>query len=200
MSDVEEPAPANNPARRTVPAAALVLAVVVAALLGILAVVALAGADATGSSEEVDEARFAAGQFTERFLTFEHDALDDWKADVLALSTGAFAGEVEEVEEGLRRLIAESEIDARTEASTIFLSEIDRGSVSAIVVYDRDVIDPSGTRSERDRYMQLELDLVEGTWLVDNVIDIATAAPAGAGDEPGPTTSSTVPAGTEPGG
>lgn len=166
---------------RTVPAAAFVAAVFVAGALGILAVIALA----TGSSDAdtgADDARFAAGRFAERFLTFEHDALDDWKADVLALSTGGFAGEVEDVEEGLRRLIGESEVDATTQVTEIFVGDIDGGTASVILIYDRDVRSATGTRSEVDRYMQLEMNLVDGDWLVDNVLDISTA---GGLDDPG---------------
>ena len=156
---------------RTVPVGAFVAAVLVAGALGILAVVALA----TGGGDDggADDARFAAGRFGERFLTFEHDALDDWKADVLSLSTGGFAGEVEEVEEGLRRLIGESELDATTQVTEIFVGDVDSGTVSVVVIYDREVTGTSGTRSERDRYMQLEMNLVDGEWLVDNVIAVS---------------------------
>ncbi len=169
------------PGGRTVPAAAFVAAVFVAGILGVLAVVALA-TGSSGDDSGADDARFAAGRFAERFLTFEHDALDDWKADVLALSTGGFAGEVEDVEEGLRRLIGESEVDATTQVTEIFVGDIDGGTASVILIYDRDVRSATGTRSEVDRYMQLEMNLVDGDWLVDNVIDISTA---GGLDDPG---------------
>ncbi|MDE0804554.1 MAG: hypothetical protein OSA99_14685 [Acidimicrobiales bacterium] len=163
----------GSSAPRTVPAGAFIAAVLVAGALGILAVVALAGGSSDG--DRADDARFAAGRFAERFLTFEHDALDDWKADVLSLSTGGFAGEVEDVEEGLRRLIGESELDAQTQVTEIFVGDVDSGTASVVVIYDRDVSGEAGVRSEADRYMQLELNLVDGEWLVDNVLDIATA-------------------------
>ncbi len=192
-------APARPAAGRTVPATLFVAAVFVAGVLGILAVVALATGSSGGDSD-VDDARFAAGRFAERFLTFEHDALDDWKADVLSLSTGGFASEVEDVEEGLRRLIGESELDATTQVTEIFVGDIDGGTASVVLIYDREVRSSSGTRAEADRYMQLEMNLVDGDWLVDNVVDISTAgglddptgagAPTGApsGEEPAPTT------------
>lgn len=165
---------------RTVPVGAFIAAVLVAGALGILAVVALAG-DGSGD-DTADDARFAAGRFAERFLTFDHDELDDWKADVLSLSTGGFAGEVEDVEDGLRRLIGESELDAQTQVTEIFVGDVDNGTASVVVIYDRDVTGGSGVRSETDRYMQLELNLVDGDWLVDNVLDISTA---GGLDDPG---------------
>lgn len=174
-TEPEEPTPVHDErtASRTVPAAAFIAAVFVAGALGLLAVVSLA--TGSGGDDAADDARFAAGRFAERFLTFEHDALDDWKAGVLSLSTGGFASEVEEVEEGLRRLIDESELDATTQVTEIFVGDVDGGTASVVLIYDRDVTGASGTRSETDRYMQLELNLVDGEWLVDNVLDISTA-------------------------
>lgn len=179
--------PSASTPRPMVPAAAFVAAVMVAAVLGILAVIALTSSGGGGNDDERD-ARRAAGQFTERFLTFEHDDLDQWKADALSLSTGGFAGEVEEVEAGLRRLIGESELDARTQVTDVFIGEVDRGSVSAVVLYDRSITGPQ-PRSENDRYLQLDLIKVDGVWLVDHVIDIATAG--GIGARPVPTSTST---------
>ena len=172
-------------APRSVPAGAFVVALMVAAALGILAIVALTmggGSDA----EELEDARFAAGRFAERFLTFDHESVDDWKADVLSLSTGGFSEEVDEVEEGLRRLIAEAELSAEAQVTDIFIGDIDRGTVGAVLVYDRDLRGTSGNRSESDRYMQLTMLLVDGEWLVDDVIDIATAGGIGTGGPEGP--------------
>lgn len=192
--DTGEPSgsvPVDAPGQsRTVPAGAFIIAVMVAMALGVLAVVALATGGGDGDSEELRQARTAAGRFGERFLTFEHDALDEWKADVLAGSTGGFAEEVEEVESGLRRLIDESRLDAETRVTEIFIGEIDNGSVSAVLVYDRELQTASGVRTERDRYMQLRLLRVDGEWLVDNVIDIATAA--GTPTAPSPVTTPTT--------
>lgn len=174
------PDPPREPAAsRVVPASAFVAAVMVAAVLGILAVVALTAGGDGGSDDEARAARLAAGRFGERFLTFDHEDLDRWKTDVLELSTGGFAGEVEEVESGLRRLIGESELDASTQVTDIFLGEVDRGSVSAVLIYDRSITG-ARNRTESDRYMQLELIQVDGVWLVDEVIDIATAGALGA--------------------
>lgn len=176
--DADQPGTATP---RTVPVGAFIAAVLVAGALGILAVVALAGGG--NDDDAADDARFAAGRFAERFLTFDHDELDDWKADVLSLSTGGFAGEVEDVEEGLRRLIGESELDAQTQVTEIFVGDVDNGTASVVVIYDRDVTGGSGVRSETDRYMQLELNLVDGDWLVDNVLDISTAGGLGDPDQ-----------------
>ena len=177
--DPATPTTATGAPKRTVPAGAFVIAVMAAMALGILAVFALATAgDGSGGGDDQD-VRLAAGRFAERFLTFEHDGLDDWKADVLRLSTGGFAGEVEDVEAGLRRLIGEDELDAVTQVNEVFVGEPDRGAVEAVVVYDRDLQGASFSRSETDRYVQLSLLRVDGEWLVDNVIDIASASDVG---------------------
>lgn len=189
-----DPGGAAAAADRTVPAGALVVAIMVAAALGILAIVALT----VGGSEdsEVDSARLAAGRFGERFLTFDHDGIADWKAGVLSLSTGGFAAEVEDVEEGLERLVTEAELDVTARVTEIFMGQIDDGQVSAVLLYDRDLVSASETRSESDRYMQVRLLHVEGEWLVDDVLDIATATGTDSGSPsapaPGPAESTTT--------
>lgn len=197
--------PAARRDRRTVPAGAFVIAVMVAMALAVLATVALTmdddGTGSTTASSSDREVRLAAGRFTERFLTFEHDALDEWKGEVLSLTTAGFAEEVEEVESGLRTLIAESELDAVTEVTDIFVGEEERGGVEVVVVYDRDLRGGELGRSETDRYLQLAMLRIDGEWLVDNVIDIATSSdlsgpaelPTGGAGEP------EEPAGAPPG-
>lgn len=186
--------------RRTVPVGAFAVAVIVAVALAGLALFALVTGDGSGGGDADREVRLAAGRFSERFLTFEHDELDVWKQDVLALATGGFAEEVEEVESGLRTLIAESELDATTQVTDIFTGEVERGAVEVVVVYDRELRGGGPGRSESDRYLQLTMLRIDGEWLVDNVIDIASAAGAEGTVEPttgGPTTSG--PAGSEGG-
>lgn len=213
MSDpdpVDEPGADGGrraPRHRTVPAGAFVVAVMVAVVLGVLAVVALAGgADGGGVDDADTEVRLAAGRFAERFLTFRHDALDEWERDVLALSTRGFAEEVEEVESSLRALIGEEELDATTRVTDVFVGEEERGAVGVVVVYDRTVASSDGDRTETDRYAQLSLVRIDGEWLVDNVVDIASAgdlgaaapaAPAGGGDgtTEGPATTAPTPGG-----
>lgn len=181
--------------RRTVPAIAFVVAVAVAAVLGVLAIAAAASG---GSGPSDRDARVAAGRFAESFLSFRHDALDDWKETVLGLSTGGFANEVAEVESGLRQLIAQSRIDADATVTDIFVGEESRGAIDVVIVYDRAVATTDGTRTESDRYMQMSLVRVDGAWLVDSVIDIVSAGGLGtpaASTTTAPTTTTTAPAG-----
>jgi Mce-associated membrane protein len=173
-------APADR-SRRTVPAGAFVVAVMVAAALAILAVFALdSGGDGDGGPSD-QELRLAAGRFTEEFLTYDGGDFDAWKADVLALSTGGFAEEFEQAERGLRVFFEEGARDAVAQVNEVFVGQEDRGAVEVVVVYDRDV---SGGEeeayTETDRYLQLSMLRIDGQWLVDNVTDIATASDLGA--------------------
>ena len=178
-----EPSPGRE--RRTVSAGAFVLAVMVAMALAVLAVV---GFTMDSGEQAGDQGiRLAAGRFAERFLTFDHDNIDQWKQEVLDLSTGGFAKEVADVESGLRRLIADNQLDATTQVTDIFVGQPERGAVDVVVIYDRDLSGTSGDRSEDNRYMQLSMVRVDGQWLVDNVIDVASAGDAllpGAGGAP----------------
>lgn len=188
MSAGEGPA---DRTRRTVPAGAFVLAVMVAAALGILAVAALSS-DGDGPADE--ELRLAAGRFTEQFLTYDGGDFDVWRAEVLELTTGGFAEEFEEAERGLRVFFEEGARDAVAEVSDVFVGQEDRGAVEVVVVYDREV---SGGQddgyAESDRYLQLSLLRIDGEWLVDDVIDIATAQDLGGA--PLGTTTSIAPTG-----
>ncbi len=191
--------------RRTVSAGAFVLAVMVAMALAVLAVVGFTmdSGGRTGDQASDQDIRLAAGRFAERFLTFDHDHIDEWKQEVLALSTGGFAKEVADVESGLRRLIADNALDANTQVTDIFVGQPERGAVEVVVIYDRDLSGTAGTRSEDNRYMQLSMVRVDGQWLVDNVIDVASAGDAllpGAGaPDSGSASSTTTTSTTEAG-
>lgn len=187
--DADAPEP-PRPERRTVPVGAFLVAVLVAGALAVLAAFALAASDGSGDGAD-QEVRLAAGRFAERFLTFDHDELDAWQEDVLALSTTGFAEEVEEVEAGLRTLIADSELDAVTQVTDIFIGQIERGSVEVVVVYDRELRGGGPGRTESDRYMQLAMVRIDGDWLVDNVVDLASGGDVGGTPPPpgeGPST------------
>lgn len=192
MSTSEAP---TERTRRTVPAGAFVVAVMVAAALAILAAVALAsgGDDGDGASSD-QEVRLAAGRFTEQFLTYDGGDFEAWKAEVLELSTGGFAEEFEEAERGLRVFFEEGARDAVAEVSDVFVGQEDRGAVDVVVIYDREVSGGGEEGyTEADRYLQLSMLRVEGAWLVDDVIDVATAGgPGGGTGAAAPTTSRTT--------
>lgn len=193
------PAPAETPTRtrpagRTVPAGAFIIAIMLAMALGIVAVYSLAtGSDSDGDiSAELQAAQEAAGRFGDRFLTIRYDDIDGWRTDVRALTTGGFAAEVDQVEASFREIMGSTEMVATAQVTDIFMGNLDRGSVSAVLLYDRNVASTEGTQTDSDRYMQVNLDLVDGVWLVDQVFDISTLGRVGTadgGDPAAPTTS-----------
>lgn len=195
--------PDAPPRRRTVPLGAFVLSVLVAGALAVLAVVALT-VDDSDADRDVREVRLAAAHFAERFLGFHHSRMDDWERDVRALVTGSFADQVDEVESDLRRLIADNEVEAAAQVRDTYVGQIDRGAVDVVVVYDRRVDGARGARTEKERYMQVTFLRVEGSWLVDDVVDIAVAgsapvppsADAPGSADPRPTTTPDPTAGT----
>lgn len=172
---LQEPPAAPGPAR-TVPFGAFVLAVAVAVALGVLAVVGLTGPSGGDDDREV---RLAAGRFAERFLSFDHETFTDWRGDVLELSTGGFAGQVEDSERGLSELVEDNQIQATATVTDVFVGDESRGAVEVVVVYDRRVSERDGTRQETNRYVQLSLVRVDGTWLVDAVIDLQIGGSVG---------------------
>jgi len=192
---VSAPSQPTERPRRSVPAGAFVIAVMVAAALGILAVYALVADDGGERDAAADqEVRLAAGRFTEQFLTYDGGDFEAWRADILRLSTGGFAEEFEEAERGLRVFFEEGARDAVAEVSDVFVGQEDRGAVDVVVIYDREVSGGGEEGyTEADRYLQLSMLRVEGAWLVDDVIDVATAGgPGGGTGAAAPTTSRTT--------
>lgn len=173
----DDPRP-PRPRRTTVPVGAFVVAVLVAVAMGALALLGSTGGDVAGNGDDT-EIRLAAGRFAEQFLTFEHDGLDAWQEAILPLATSGFAEEVDDVRAGLEEIISQSELDATTTVSQVFVSDVERGSVDVVVIYDRRLSGPDAERTEQDRYLQLNLVRVDGNWLVDEVIDIASAGGLG---------------------
>lgn len=178
-----QPEPAETRRRRTVPAAAFALVTVVAVALGVLAAVALAG-DGGGADDDDRDVRLAAGRFAEQFLTYDRSGFDAWRTGVLELSTGGFAEEFEEAQEALRVFFEEGGHDAVAQVTDVFVGEEDRGAVGAVVVYDREVVGGQDSFREADRYLQLSLLRIDGRWLVDDVIDVASTNDAGGAGSP----------------
>ena len=110
-------------------------------------------------------------------MTFEGSTTSTtWKEDVLALATGGFAEEVEEVECGLRVFFDESALDAIAQVTDMFVGEEDRGAVEVVVVYDRECVGGDEDRSaNRTATCSCRCSAIDGEWLVDNVIDIASS-------------------------
>lgn len=191
--DVDGPYDDGARSPRTVPVGMFVLAVLVAGILGLLAVVALSvDVDDGGSG---GAARSAAGEYTERFLALSHDGYDEWLGDMRSIGTAGFAESVGRREDELRTLLTQTQVTWQGTAVDVFTTSESDGVVSAMVLYDLVVTDAEGTRTIPDQY--LRMDLVEGKdgWLVERVLSITGDAGGigpGVGSAPTPSPDSTT--------
>lgn len=185
---------------KTVPVGVFVLAVVVAGILGVLAVVALMVSNEDVASDGQSGARAAAGDYAERFLALSYDDYDGWLQDMETIGTAGFAESIERREDELRTLMTQAQVTWQGTAVDVFATDGTDGIVSAVVLYDLTVTDPSGTRTIPDQY--LRVDLVEGRdgWLVERVLSITSDASAVvAGATPPPPSSPPPTTSAEPG-
>lgn len=186
---------------RTVPVGVFVLAVLVAGILGVLAVVALSldrGGDDGGDDAA---ARSAAGQYAERFLALSNDGFDAWLEDMRSIGTAGFGESVGRREAELRTLVGETDVTWQGTAVDVFTTARDDGVVSAMVLYDLQVTDTEGTRTIPDQY--LRMDLVEATdgWLIERVISITGGSSViGGGTDAAETPDTVATTTTAPGG
>lgn len=173
----------SNP--RTVPVGVFVLAVLVAGILGLLAVVALSF-DRGGDDDSTDAARSAAGEYAELFLALSHDSYDEWLEDMRSIGTAGFAESVGRREDELRTLLTQAQVTWHGTAVEVFTTSESQGIVSAMVLYDLQVTDQQGPRTIPDQF--LRMDLVEGKdgWLVERVLSIPGGSSGlGPGVDPG---------------
>ena len=178
---------------------ALVLAVTLAVVLGVVAVVLglLLASDDDGDSR-VASLRRAAGTVGEALLTYDYEDPEAHRDAVLALATGSFRSEYEDAfEQGLGELITEVQATSEGFVKEVYLSEIDEERAEAIVVTDVTRDGPGGPRTLFDIYVLLTFVEVDGEWKVDQVTDLnfetEGATGGSAADGAGSTTSSSVP-------
>jgi Mce-associated membrane protein len=174
MSTDGEPAPPAEearaaPARTPRPVLAISLAVIfgVAAVgMGLLA--------AAGRDSEADDRKDAftlAGRFTETLFSYDYRDPDSSRDRVLAMATGSFKDEYEQdFQELFGPKIAESHLQLSAVVDDLYLSQIDAGTASALVVVD---IKSSSRGAEPqlfgNLYLRLTMLKIEGNWKVDSV-------------------------------
>lgn len=179
LRDAEHPSsdpdePGTQPVTKRVPRWRPVAAAFVAAAIAIavsMAVRARADADdAKGELARIAEARNAASEFGGRYLSFDADTIARSSDELRALSTESFAKEFETTRApGLDAVFAEPGTTTYASVTDVFLSELDRDRIRALVVVD--VAATSGGQAQRlaDLTFVLELVRSEGRWLVDAV-------------------------------
>lgn len=179
--DGEDAAGTEPEERPVVRRPALVLAISLAVLLGLVAIaLALVLASRPTGDERVDSVRRAAGEFGAALVTYDFRDPGVHRDRVLALATGSFRSEYEEAfDRGLADIITEVEAVAEGFVDDVYVSDLDDERAQAIVVVDIEHEGVSGPRSLRDVYFLLALVEVNGVWKVDQVTDLNFATSEG---------------------
>lgn len=167
---------------------ALVLAWSLAAALAILAVVLgllLVGDDASDGA--AGDLRQTAGQFGEALVTYDYRDPDAHRDAVLSFSTGSFREEYEDAfDQGLSQIITEVEAVSTGFVKEVYLSEIDDGQASAVVVVDIEHDGTAGPRTIYDVYFRLTMVRIDDEWRVDQVTDLSFGADPAVGPDAAP--------------
>jgi hypothetical protein len=190
----DAPAPAPRRRRSTGFVVAAGLAVVFFASTVLLGVVA-AGLK-SDKDELVDgraEVADAAGQFVHALLSYDHRDPEGFREGVLALTAPPFSEQFEEAVTQLEDAFAGLEAVSVPTIDEVFVTEVDNGTATAIVVYDRVLDGVGGQRTESNLYVRLGLVERDAGWRVNDVVNLNLAfAEPGAVGTPDPVGSSTT--------
>ena len=167
--------------------------------LALLVVVAGAAAAAWGWSQRdsdadpLAEARVVASEFGSAYLSFEGGNVDEAGERLLSMGTEDFVEEYESARlPSVESLFADNDVSTRAEVTDVFTTGIDDFRVRAVVFVDVDARGPEGQQRLTNLSFVLELELVDGEWLVDAVAPVPVAEVIG-GDEPSTPTSEAPP-------
>ena len=181
------------------------------ALLLVLAAAAAAGVwgltQGASDPDPLADPREVAREFGGAYLTFDSGNVDDLGDRLLELGTEDFVREYESARlPGVEQLFADGEVATRAEVSDVLTTGIEDGRVRALVFVDVDARGPEGEQRLQNLSFVLELEAVDGEWLVDAVSPLpipevvgdgvpttTTTAPGAATTAPAPTTT-TAPA------
>jgi len=184
------------------------------ALLVVLAAAAAAGVwgltQGSSDPDPLSDPREVAREFGAAYLTFDSGNLTDLGDRLLALGTEDFVREYESARlPGVEELFTDSDVETRAEVSDVFTTGIDDDRVRALVFVDVDARGPDGEQRLQNLSFVLELEAVEGEWLVDAVAPLpvpevvgdgvpTTTTPGDAPTAPDPTTTAPAPTTTAP--
>lgn len=172
MSDIlqtDDPQPGGR-------SAALVLAVSLAVVFGLLAaILGVVTARETNATEgpPLKSLREAAGEVAQALFTYDYKDPEAHKERILALATGSFRSEYADAfDQGLGELITKVQATSEGFVKDVYVSEIDDERAQAVVVSDVTRDGAGGERTLYDIYIQLTFVDVDGTWKVDQVTDL----------------------------
>lgn len=203
-STVEPDAPAVGGAARTArgpvdgpsrPSAWRALALVVI-IAGAAAAAAWGWSQRGSDADPLAEARVVASEFGSAYLSFDGGNLDEAGERLLSMGTEDFVEEYESARlPSVETLFADNDVSTRAQVTDVFTTGIEDFRVRAVVFVDVDARGPEGEQRLTNLSFVLELELVDGEWLVDAVAPVPVAEVVG-GEEPTTPTETTTP--TEP--
>lgn len=170
---------------------ALALVVVVA---GAAAAAAWGWSQRGNDADPLTEARLVASEFGSAYLSFEGGRVDEAGERLLSMGTEDFVEEYESARlPSVESLFADNDVSTRAEVTDVFTTGIEDFRVRALVFVDVDAEGPEGRQRLANLSFVLELELLDGEWLVDAVAPVPNAEVVG-GDEPATPTQPTAPA------
>ena len=169
---------------------ALALVVVIA---GAAAAAAWGWSQRDGDPDPLAEARVVASEFGSAYLSFEGGRVDEAGERLLSMGTEDFVEEYESARlPSVESLFADNDVSTRAEVTDVFTTGIEDFRVRAVVFVDVDARGPEGQQRLANLSFVLELELVDGEWLVDAVAPVPVAEVVG-GEEPAAPTAPTGP-------
>lgn len=170
---------------------ALALLVVVA---GAAAAAAWGWIQRDSDTDPLAEARVVATEFGSAYLSFESGNVDEAGERLLSMGTEDFVEEYESARlPSVESLFADNDVSTRAEVTDVFTTGIEDFRVRAVVFVDVDARGPEGEQRLTNLSFVLELELVDGEWLVDAVAPVPVAEVVG-GDAPATPIEPTEPA------
>lgn len=156
---------------------ALALLVVVA---GAAAAAAWGWSQRDSDADPLAEARVVASEFGSAYLSFEGGNVDEAGERLLSMGTEDFVEEYESARlPSVETLFADNDVSTRAEVTDVFTTGIEDFRVRAVVFVDVDARGPEGEQRLTNLSFVLELELVDGEWLVDAVAPVPVAEVVG---------------------
>lgn len=168
------------------------------ALLVVLAAAAAAGVwgltQGSSDPDPLEEPREVARQFGAAYLSFDSGSVADLGERLLELGTDDFVREYESARlPGVEELFSKGDVSTRAEVNDVFTTGIEDDRVRALVFVDVDARGPEGEQRLQNLSFVLELEVVDGEWLVDAVAPLPVPEVVGDG---GSATTTTAPGAT----
>ncbi len=187
VPDVRDPR--NGPSR---PSAWRTLALLVV-VAGAAAAAAWGWIERDSDTDPLAEARVVATEFGSAYLSFESGNVDEAGERLLSMGTEDFVEEYKSARlPSVESLFADNDVSTRAEVTDVFTTGIEDFRVRAVVFVDVNARGPEGEQRLTNLSFVLELELVDGEWLVDAVAPVPVAEVVG-GQEPATPTETTAP-------